>query len=340
MKDKLKKLYKTLGGPVICALLGFIGAACIVPSAGVLTALPILPLCGICAGLLFPKRGVKTAFFAVCGMLISAGYAAEVPNIIIYGVICGATVFLCDCGISIIKKEKVRFCAVFPLGAAVALQLVFGGNLVTYFNAVNVSDNYIENTYEDSENEIIGKLEYDFLTRTWQREIVSKSYAEAHGMLTVCDKVVFDGYAKKTEYLLMDEERAKVAGILRKAFPDGSFTVVSERINCYPNGATITYPDNTDRSEDMVFSVYLGALTDPEGFLKTCCEYRKALKNAGIDTDKIIFRGGGWGLYPMQEVYTDSPFCRAKVKYNCGNVFDRRQDNLDKHFIKDNFLYN
>lgn len=340
MKEKLKSLYNTLGGPVICALLGFIGAACIVPSAGMLTALPILPLCGILAGLLAPKRSIKTAFFAVCGMLISAGYAADVPNILIYGVICGATAFLCDYGISLIKKEKVRFWAVFPLGAAVALQLVFGGNLVAYFNAADISESYIENHYKDSENEEIGKLEYDFLTRTWQREIASKSYGDAKGLLTVCDKVVFDGYAKKTEYLLMAEQRARIAGILRKAFPDGSFTVVSERINGYPDG-TVTYPaDMSDRNEDMIFSVYLGALTNPEGFLKTCSEYRKALKNAGIDTDKIIFRGGGWGLYPMQEVYTDMPFCQAKIKYNCGNVFDRRQDNLDKHFIKDNFLYN
>ena len=42
----------------------------------------------------------------------------------------------------------------------------------------------------------------------------------------------------------MSEQRAKVAGILRKAFPDGSFTVVSERINGYPEGS-VTYPDNT-----------------------------------------------------------------------------------------------
>ncbi len=340
MKDKLKSLYQTTGGPVLCALLGFIGAACIVPSAGVLSALPILPLCGMLAGLLSPKRSVKTALFAVCGMLISAGYGADVPMVVIYGVICGFTAFLCDFGISLFKKEKVRFWAVFPLGAAVALQLVFGGNLITYFNAVNVSGSYIEENYKDSENEEIGKLEYDFLTRTWQREIVSKSYGDARGYLTVCDKAVFDGYAKKTEYLLMNDQRAHVAGILRKAFPDGSFTVVSERINGYPDG-TITYPaDVTNKKDDMVFSVYLGALTDSEGFLKTCAEYRKALKNAGIDTNKIVFKGGGWGLYPMEEVYNDSPFREAKVKYNCGNVFERRQNNLDNYFIKDNFLYN
>ena len=339
MKEKLKKLYETLGGPVFSALLGFIGAACIVPSAGVLSALPILPLCGVCAGLLPAKRSIKTAFFAGCGMLISAGYGAEVPYIIVYGVICGATAFLCDLCIALAKKEKLRFLAVVPLGAAVAVQLVFGGDPVSYFNAVNVSESYIENHYKNSENENIGKLEYDFITRTWQREVVSKTYAEANGRLTVCDKVVFDGYAKKAELLLMSDQRAKVAGILRKAFPDGSFTVVSERINGYPEGS-VTYPDNTDRSEDMVFSVYLGALTDPEGFLKTCSEYRKALKDAGIDTNKIIFKGGGWGLYPMQEVYNDSPFTEAKVKYNCGSVFKRMQDNLDKHFINNSFLYN
>lgn len=340
MKVKFKKIYGSLGSPVLCAVLGFIGAACIVPFSGILTALPLFPLCGIGAGFLKLKRGTKTAFFAVCGGLLAAGYSADVLNIIVYTVICGLTALLCDYCITLFKNKKTAFWAVIPLGAVVAIQLVFGGNIISYSNALKVSDEYIKNNYENSENEIIGGLEYDYVTRTWQREVISKEYSDANGKLIVFDKTVFDGYAKKTERLLMSEQRAKIANILRDAFPDGSFTVVSEKIYGYPDGS-ITYPDKSiDRSGRMVFSVYLGALTDSEGFLRTADDYRKALQNAGIDTKKIVFRGGGLGMYPMEEVYSHIPFDTAKVKYNCGRVFSHLQTGLDRYFIKDEFLYN
>ncbi len=340
MKERLKKIYGSLGSPVLCAVLGFIGAACIVPFSGILTALPLLPLCGIGAGFLKLKRGTKTAFFAVCGGLLAAGYSADAAKIIIYAIVCGLTALLCDYCITLFKNRKTAFWAVIPLAASVALQLVFGGNIITYSNALKVSDEYVKKNYADSENEIIGGLEYDFITRTWRREVISKEYSDANGKLIVFDKTVSDSYAKKTEKLLMSEQRAKIANILRDAFPNGSFTVVSEKIYGYPDGS-ITYPDkSTDRTDKMVFAVYLGALTDSEGFLNTAAEYRQVLKNAGIDIGNVIFLGGGLGLYPMEEVYADMPFSSAKVKYNCGKVFERLQAGLDRHFIKDEFLYN
>lgn len=337
MKDKFKHFWKTASAPVLCAALGFIGSAGIIPFSGVLTALPILPICAVAAGFLDLHPAAKTLFFAFCGGILGAGYSGDMTDIIVYAVICGVCALSGNAAANLFRDETKRFWAVLPLAATVAIQLAFGGNIVSYFNAKQVSDNYVNQNY-DGADEVVGKLEYHYLTRTWRREVSSLPYPEAIGELVVCGEVVQDNYVNKVERLLMSKKRAEIANVLRKAFPQGSFTVEAEKIYGYPDG-NVRISDTADYTDRMAFVVYLGALTDSEGFLKSASAYREALTAADIDVAKIVFRGGGLGLYPMEEVYAGTPFSETKVKYNCGAVFAHLQDGLDRHFIKNIFLY-
>lgn len=337
MKEKFKRFWNSASAPIICAVLGFTGSASIIPFSGVLTALPILPVCAVAAGFLDLHPAAKTLFFAFCGGILGAGYSGDMIDIIIYAVICGVCALLGNAAANLFRKETKRFWAVLPLAATVAIQLAFGGNVISYISAKQVSDNYVNQNY-DGKDEVIGKLEYHYLTRTWRREVSSRPIPSAMGELVVCDEVVQDNYVNNVERLLMSEKRAQIANVLRKAFPDGSFKVEAKKIYGYPDG-DVLIEDYTDYADRMVFVVYLGALTDSEGFLKTASAYREALMAADIETGKIVFRGGGLGLYPMEEVYTGMPFSETKVKYNCGAVFENLQDGLDRHFIKNIFVY-
>ncbi len=338
MKENLKRFWQTASAPLLCAALGFIGSVCIIPFSGVMTALPILPICAVAAGFLDLHPAAKTLFFAFCGGILGAGYSGDIFDIIVYAAVCGVSGLLGNVTVNMFRDETRRFWAVLPLAAVAAIQLVFGGNIISYINAKQVSDNYVNQHY-DGNNETVGKLEYHYFSRSWRREISSLPHAEAISELVVCDKVVQDNYVNKVERLLMAEKRAEIANVLRNAFPDGSFTVEAEKIYGYPDG-DVFISDNTDYTDRMVFVVYLGALTDSEGFLNYASAYREALMAADIDVAKIVFRGGGLGMYPMEEVYTGMPFSETKVKYNCGAVFGHLQDGLDKHFIKNIFLYN
>lgn len=334
----LKRFWQISSAPLICAVLGFAGAVCIVPFSGVMTALPLLPVCALLAGFVDMHPAAKATIFAVCGGMLGAGYSGEAFDIIVFAAICGISALLGHVTVNIFRDETKRFWAVLPLAAVVAIQLVFGGNIVSYVKAMQVSENYVNQHY-DGADENVGKLEYHYLSGSWRREITSLPRAEAIGGLVVCDKVVQDNYVNKVERLLMAKKRTEIANVLRDAFPNGSFTVESEKIYGYPDG-DVKITDNTDYTDKMVFVVYLGALTDGDGFLASAEEYREALIAAEVDVARVVFRGGGLGLYPMEEVNTGLPFTENKVKYNCGVVFDRLQDGLDRHFIKNIFLYN
>ena len=337
MKKFLKRFYDAAFSPLLCAVLGFIGALCITPFSGVATALPLLPLCALAAGFLKMNPTVKILFFALCGGLMRAGYSAEVTDILVFALVCAACVALGHYTVLLFKNKKYRFWAVIPLGVAFAIQMAFGGNLVSYINAKNATDNYV-NSHYDGENEDVGGLEYHYISRTWRREIKSLPVPVVVGELVVCKDYVRDDYVNKVEAYLMTEQRAAVANALRAAFPDGSFKVEAEKIYGYPDSDIFT-TDKADYTDRMVFAVYLGALTDQEGFLSTASLYRMALENAGVDAAQIIFRGGGHGLYPMEEVYFESPLQNTRIKYNCGSVFYPLQRELDKYFGNEQIVY-
>lgn len=338
MKKTLKRFYNTAGVHVLCGLLGFIGAVFITPFSGFATALPILPLCAVAAGFIKLDVKEKVLLFALCGGMLRAGYSAVIADIFVFALICGACGALGHYTVKIFASKKHRFWAVVPLGIAVAFQIAFGGNLVSYINAKTLTDNYVNQNYISGDQDI-GKLEYHYLSRTWRREIKSLPIPEATGELVVSKKYVMDSYVNQVEQYLMAEQRSDIANVLRKAFPDGSFKVEAEKIFGYPNGR-VYISDTADYSDKSVFVVYLGALTDKDGFLYTTSLYRQALEEAGVESVQIIFRGGGHGLYPMEEVYVSSLFEKKQtVKFNCGSVFYPLQRELDKHFGNEQIVY-
>lgn len=337
MKKLLKRFCKTAFAPVMCALLGFAGALCITPFSGMATALPILPLCALAAGFLEMKPGLKILLFALWGGLMRAGYSAEMTDILVFALVCAACAGLGHYAVVLFKNRKYRFWAVVPLGAAVAIQMAFGGNIVSCINAKILSDDYVNQNYA-GENETAEGLEYHYISRTWRREIKSSPVPVVIGELVIYGDHIQDNYVNKVEHYLMTEQRAAVANALRDAFPNGSFKVEAEKIYGYPDGDVFT-TDKTDYTNRMVFTVYLGALTDEEGFLNTAALYREALESAGIDAARIIFRGGGHGLYPMEEVYFESPLQKSRIKFNCGSVFYPLQRELDKHFGNEQLVY-
>lgn len=331
MKKIIKQLKEFNWSPVLCVILAFAGAVFITPFSGFATALPLLPLCALAAGYLNFNPAAKVIIFALCGALLRAGYSSDRFDIIVFAAVCGVSVLLGHFTAKLFRAKKYRFWAVIPLGIIFALQLAFGGNIVAYINAKNISDNYVNQTY-DGCDETVGKLEYHYITRTWRREIQSLPTPVVKGELVVYKDYIQDNYVNKVERHLMSERRTEIANVLRAAFPNGSFTVESENIYGYPY-SDISANDQSDDTEKMVFAVYLGALTDEEGFLNTAYLYRKAIEDAGIDYGNIIFRGGGHGMYPMEEVYTESLFDETRIKYNCGTVFAYMQKNLDKYFL-------
>ena len=327
MKEKLKPFLN----PTLCALLGFIGAVCITPFSGVITTLPLLPLCGLAASFLKLNIVIKILVFACCGAVLSAGYSGEPAYIILYAIICGVTVLLCEFAHKMLAKSKTRFWAILPVAAAVAIQTTFGGNIVSYINAKQLSDDYVNANY-DGTDEVVDGLEYDFLTQTWRRNIYSLPKPEVIGNIVIGGEYIHDNYVDKVEQKLMEEKRAELASVLRKAFPDGRFTVASEKISGYPEG-NVFISDTTDYSDKMVFVVYLGELTDRNGFLKIASAYNEVVMQSSFASSKVIFRGGGLGLSNMEAIYLNVPTVQSSVKFNCHNALSHLQYGLDEYFI-------
>lgn len=343
MKRVLRKTVSLIGAPFICTLLGSLGAIFIIPFYGITTALPLLPLCALALGFVKINTTVKTLIFALCGGIFAAGYSANGTDILIYATVCGVSAFLGTLTVKMFKKEKVRFWSVLPLAAMVALQLCFGGNLISYIKANKAINNYVDQTY-DVELFEIEHLRYDYISQMWRAQISSKVLIGTYADIIAYNDSVVDNYVNLVEEQIMGNTRAELANLLRSAFPEMSFTVVSEGIL---NFGEYVIDENTlykTDINDMVFSVYIGSLSDTDAFLKDCKNFRAVIEESDTSFGRVIFRGGGLGVYDMEQVYLKAPSHLSltdvsRVKYNCGTVFEHRQDKLDRHFIKNEFLY-
>ena len=111
----LKRFWQISSAPLICAVLGFAGAVCIVPFSGVMTALPLLTVCALLAGFVDMHPAAKATIFAVCGGLLGAGYSGEAFDIIVFAAICGISGFLGHVTVNLFRDETKRFWAVLPL---------------------------------------------------------------------------------------------------------------------------------------------------------------------------------------------------------------------------------
>ncbi len=334
MKKVLNIMNSTTGATVLCALLGFLGSICMVPSSGILTALPLLPAIAVAAAFINLSVFTKAAIFALFGGLLNAVYFSSNIDIAVYAAVCGFSVLLACMAKNFFKNKKLRFWAVIPFAAIFALQMFFGGNIVSYIRSSSVLKNYVNLTYT-GEYEKTSGMEYHYISRTWRINIVNKNDVTVKGSVVAHGDVATDNYVNRAEEHALSNLRTEIAGVLRKSFAGHSFNVVAEKLY----GFNVKEPQAVNR-KNAVFCVYIEKMATPDEFLKLCNKYRNALNEANLSDVKIIFRGRTLAIYDMEEVYYPLNLKPAKVKYYCGAVLPFLQDRLDNYFADNTFKYN
>ncbi|MDD5916733.1 MAG: hypothetical protein PUC63_04300 [Clostridiales bacterium] len=322
---------------VLICIAAAAGGVCIIPYSGIMTALPVLPLCACAAALIPGNPLLKGACFAAFSGVFAAAYYQSNLETLLFAAGAAATVLIAEYAVRLIRRSFKRpggkvliIPAAAMLAVTVAIQIFLGGSLPQYIKANIAITDYVNNNYRTG-SETAGAVRFDRTDRVFKSEIVSAPTALCRGTVSFRGGLIYDNYVNSVENALTETPRSNLLAVLREAFPTGNFTLTAVSIEGYPDGS-VTYGDTTDYSSRVHYTICFNRQTDAAGFAADAVKYRKALEAAGAEYASVTFLGGGLGTVVFRELHSRLDLIGNETVGYCGPLFTALQRDLDMHF--------
>lgn len=278
------------------AVLACIAALSFRQSVGFWMMFPIYPLCVAVAALFPGKRWHRGAFFLVLTAALNLMEQESLSAaLFIIGAAFAYFVFV-ELAVWCFRRKKLFPCAigaVLAVGCICANALLFGDPF-SAFSAQKKINAYIEQTYNaETGGHVFGNIRFDTSSRLYTMTAYNQKYPINTGELFLCGDYVVDHYRDVLEAQEMQIPAETLTGVLREAFPKGSFTVIRLGISDFPSQETVySIYDETDYSGRVSYCVQLGETPTYARLLDNARKYMDAISFSGVPYERLIFTGG------------------------------------------------
>lgn len=299
MTNESKGKERLLGAKLLIVVaLAFAAALVFRRSAGILAMTPIALVLFAVAAFIDIGAVARCAVFGVTVFLVNTVENDDTSATIMFTALCLLAVAVFGYAADAIKKKKKHGFAVFGAGAVVSLVLclVFVGNPFTAIKAKTLFDDYTERNYPNNEDAALGVFEfsqiyYRYDTKAFVIDAVSSEYPTEGASLTVANEVVRDGFRDLMEEKISEPYVADMASVLRKAFPDDSFTVSFYGFASLPDEAILSAEAGA-LADNVYYEITVGGIQTADAMTESVEKYINAIDTSGTGYAKIVFKSG------------------------------------------------
>lgn len=283
---------------IIAVTIAFVAAVCFRQSAGIVSMFPIAFL--LCGGLAFLNTS-RTINAVILVSTVFAVNTIEQPNIestLLYTALCLlAFVLFLPC-VKLIKagKKYGYILIIVSLVFCIILSLVFVGNPFSAIKAKNQLNEYTQNKYPNSENNVLGNfttsnIYYNYHTKAYEIQIGSDKYPTEAGIITYQQGTISDGFIDVMEKKLCEPYVSELVDILRKNFPNDYFVVDAYRIITMP-GDSVLDSKQGELNGKIRFEIMLDGIQTANAMENKVKQYTKIIEESGFLYNEITFKGG------------------------------------------------
>ena len=307
MTEKIKSINKkpknTQGKSDFVKLLLTVAAAFVTAlvfrrSVGIIAMLPIgFAICAL-ASFIAVKPALKLTIFGISVFFVNTVEQKDIKVTIVFTALCLLACFLFDHSARLIKAKKkqgiTRLCVSFAL--VIGLSILLIGNPISALKAKNTIEDYTEQKYPQSENAALGEFDftniyYNFETKAYCIDAVSSKYPTEGGTLSFAGSKLADSFERVMEQKLTQPYILEMTSLLRKYFPDDSFSVSCNDIASLPN-ENILSAEEKSLNGRLVYVIQLGGIQTANGMSEQVEKYLKIIDDSEIDYCTIVFKSG------------------------------------------------
>ncbi len=282
----------------IIAVLAFIAALCFRQSSGILAMTPAaFILCGLASFVEIDWR-IKTIIFGVTVFSLNTIEQTDMNITLTYTALCLLACLLFNIGARLIKKHKKSGVPVMSTGAVlcIALSVIFIGNPISAISAKSAINDYAERTYPSSENAALGEFEfsniyYNFNTKAFESRATSSKYPTESGIISYSADTVYDGFQEIMKEKLCQPYILEITALLRKYYPDDSFSVSYKDIASKPGDRVLSATEG-ELYGRITYEIYLGGVQTANGMSEKVARYMQIIDGTDTEYSKIIFKSG------------------------------------------------
>ena len=294
MKEQQKNnsLLASLSLPAL-AVLACIAALNLRSGAGIWVSLPLYPICVAAACFLKVKIWQRVALFPLFTSVVCLGESNSPWDVLPYlGMAC-LCLGLVTAGVYQIRKKQWKPCIIG--GGLIALYLVASflalGNPFTALSKGNTLNEYIASRYGEGSH--FTQVRYDTASGNYTVTAYNEKYPTETAEIFLLNDRVVDHYKDLVEQQATREQAHKITELLRKAFPNDTFTVTGVRVDGFMKGDELYNPTEAVISgERMHFYVEIGAEPSVEKYREAASWYRKILDASDLQYASVTFLGG------------------------------------------------
>ena len=296
-QQKNKTLFASLSLPLL-AILACIAALNLRSGAGIWVSLPLYPVCVAAACFLKVKIWQRVALFPLFTAVVCLGESDSPQEVLPY---MGMS-FLCLClvtaGIYLIRKKqwKKGLLGGGLIALYLAASLLTLGNPFTALSKGTLLNDYISLHYGEGSH--FTQVRYDTSSGNYTVTAYNKKYPTETAEIFLQNDRVVDHYKVLVEQQITREQGQKITELLRKAFPQDTFSVTGVQVNGFMKDGEKYDSELTKISPDqMHFYVEIGAESSVENYREAAAWYRKVLDASDLDYASVTFLGGNNFFY-------------------------------------------
>lgn len=267
-------------------------------SAGIIAMVPIgFAVCAL-ASFIAVKQPLKLTIFGISVFFINTVEQRDIRVTIMFTALCLLACFLFDHSARLIKAKKkqgiTRLCV--SLALVICLSVLLIGNPISALKAKNTIEDYTEEKYPQAKNAALGEFDftniyYSFETKAYCMDAVSSKYPTEGGTLSFAGSKLSDSFERVMEEKLTQPYILEMTSLLRKYFPDDSFSVSCTDIASLPN-ENILSAEEKSLNGRLVYVIQLGGIQTANGMSEQVEKYLKIIDDSEIDYCTIIFKSG------------------------------------------------
>ncbi len=289
-KEGLFNALKTL----TVVVLAFIAALFFRRSAGVLATFPIaFFLCGVAASIKINLK-IKLAIFGGLVFILNTFENDDMTVTLIFTALCLLACLLFELSAKAITRGKKSKYYVPAISVVIcfSLSFIFIGNPVSAIKANRILSDYTDEKYSTDDADFeFSKIYFNYKTRAYEISAVNKEYPTEASLISTKNGLVYDSFKSLLQKHLTTPYILEITSTLRNSFPNDSFNVSFDDIQCMGEKAVVSAKEG-ELYGRIVFEIHLGGVQTVEEMKNKIIQYTTVIDNAGIDYAKIIFKSG------------------------------------------------
>ena len=320
---------------LIVVVLAFVASVTFRRSAGIIAMTPISLVMCIVAAFIGVAIWQKLTIFGITVFSVNTIENDDIKITLMFTTLCLLAILLFSLVAKLVKnRKKVGYAiGVIALIICIGLNIYFIGNPFKAIKANNAITDYTSVEYPENEDAYLGNFEfskiyYRYDTKAYVVDAVSDKFPTETASITLGNEVIRDGFKKVMEDKLSESYVLEIKDVLRKHFPNDSFSVTCDGFASLPDEVIISSSDGALKN-NLFYEIKLGGVQTGEQMKERIADYVAVLDESGVGYAKLTFKSGigNWivrsAVVTKSHIQTDLDFEVRFVSKATSNDFNR-----------------